>query len=57
MDTTSTIQVRLASTDGVELVRGWLGSNQGKRWMTLARYVGTALDLKDARGIGEWGVR
>jgi hypothetical protein len=50
MDTTSTIQERLASAEGVALVKDWLRDNKGKGRVALARHVCERLDLRDARG-------
>ena len=50
MDTTSTIQERLASAEGTALVKEWLRGNKGKRRAALVRYVCERLDLRDARG-------
>jgi hypothetical protein len=50
MDTTSTIQERLASAEGVALVKEWLRDNKGKGRVALARHVCERLDLRDARG-------
>jgi hypothetical protein len=50
MNSTSTIQERLASAEATALVKRWLKANKGKTRTALARHVCEALDLKDARG-------
>lgn len=50
MNTTSTIQERLASADAVALVKDWLKANKRGTRTALARHMCEALDLKDARG-------
>jgi hypothetical protein len=49
METTCTVQERLAKPDSVELVNAWLKSNRGKSRLALARHVCEALDLRDAQ--------
>jgi hypothetical protein len=49
MDTTGTIQERLARVESVELVKAWLKAQRGKSRLALARYICEALDLRDAR--------
>lgn len=50
MNTTSTIQERLASAEGVALVKGWLKENRGNTRQALARSICEALGLRDAQG-------
>ena len=50
MDTTKTIQERLASGEGQAVVKEWLRENKGKRRAALVRHVCERLDLRDARG-------
>jgi hypothetical protein len=50
MDTTGTIQERLAKAGSVELVNSWLKAHKGESRLALARHVCGTLDLKDARG-------
>jgi hypothetical protein len=50
MDTTKTIQERLASGEGVALVKEWLRDNKGKGRVALARHVCERLEMRDARG-------
>jgi Domain of unknown function (DUF4338)/Transposase DNA-binding len=50
MDTTETIQQRLASATAVALIKDWLRDNRGKGRVALARHVCERLELRDARG-------
>ena len=50
MNTSSTIQERLASAEGTALVKEWLRDNKGKGRVALARHVCERLGLRDARG-------
>jgi len=50
MDTTKTIQERLASGEGVALVKEWLRDNKGKGRAALVRHVCERLELRDAQG-------
>lgn len=50
MNTTNTIQERVASAEAVALVKDWLKTNRGKSRTALAQYVCEAYGLKDARG-------
>src|SRR4030042_766755 len=50
METTSTIQERLARAEGTALVKEWLRDNKGKGRAALARHVCERLDMRDALG-------
>lgn len=50
METTNTIQERLASAKPTELIRAWLERNSGQGCHALARYVCKTLGLRDPRG-------